>query len=59
MERQLPVRLLARDIAAVQGRDEFKRRVVEVLREVGLLPPSPRRPQRRSLRVVKDDEPSP
>jgi hypothetical protein len=56
VEAQLPLRLLARDIAAVQGQDEFRRRVVEVLRELRLLPPAPHRPPRSPLRVVKDSE---
>jgi hypothetical protein len=55
VEAHLPLRLLARDIAAVQGQDEFRRRVVEVLRELRLLPPAPRGPQRAPLRIVKSD----
>jgi hypothetical protein len=52
-EAQLPLRLLARDIAAVQ--DEFRRGVVEVLQELHFLPPARRRPPRTPLRVVKNE----
>jgi hypothetical protein len=57
VEAQLPLRLLARDIVTVQGQDEFRRRVVEVLRERRLLPPAPRGPPRTPLCcAVKDGE---
>jgi hypothetical protein len=55
VEKKLALRLLARDVAAVQGQDEFKRRVVEVLRELGFLA-APRRPPRAPFRVVEDEQ---
>jgi hypothetical protein len=53
----MPAYLMNADIAAVQDREAIKRAVVDVLRELGMLPKAAN-PKRSHLRVV-ENEPKP
>jgi hypothetical protein len=50
----MPAYLMNADIAAVQDREAIKRAVVDVLRELGMLP-TPAKPKRSHLHVVKNE----
>src|SRR5262249_42773077 len=54
-ESSMPLRLLRNDIYEMQTKEGFRRAVVEVLRELRVLEPAPRRLPPLSL-VNKDDE---
>jgi hypothetical protein len=50
--RIIPMRLLEHDINTIHTKEGFKRAVISVLLEVGLLPPAPG-PSRPKLQVIK------
>ena len=45
--------LLGKDVDDLRTQEGMRRSVMSVLREVGLLPPAPKRPPK--LRIVKDE----
>ena len=51
---QIPLRLLRSDIDQVRNRDAIKRAVVDVLRELGVIP-RPIKPKPARLRLVKEE----
>ncbi len=54
--QRLPMRLLTGDINEMRSRTGIERTVVDVLRKLGLLPPSPGGSRRPSLRLASHDE---
>jgi hypothetical protein len=55
-QRDMPIKLLRTDMAALLAQRDFRDKVIAVLRQVSLLPPKPG-PDKGDLRLVKLPKP--